>query len=318
MVPPFLPKKAQAHNELLGHSSQPFLRCPDRSWHPGSRERRRRLVMSFQEYRRRGLLPAIVLTLVLFYLLAFRSLSQHSAELDQPLNKARAKLAHFTEQPTNASTFDFQHITNQLNETRQDLVLLESAKKQLTSRLELPQSIKERFTSEFRGADYEQDRDRRRRALDRNAKALQVRLENKVVLPEYNSAVAEPRLLWPALDFADHLLDSAIRCKVTTIHLLEVSALAPTNYPGFDSGGHWSQIPLELEFTSPADNALKLLQSLPLKSDEIRAAGLFEPRPGKTPLLIDHLLIRKQSPERLDEVRVWLQVAGFVWHDSRE
>jgi hypothetical protein len=274
--------------------------------------------MTLHEYRRRGLLPVIVLALALFYLLVFRGASERSADLDKPLDKARAKLARATEQPTNTITFDFLHITNQLNETRQDLALFETAKKQLTTRLELSQATKDRLTSEFRGADFERDRARRRRQLENNAKAQQVTIEAKVALPEYNSEVAEPRLLWPALDFADNLLDSAVRCKVTTIHSLEVSTVPPTNYPAADLGGHWSKIPLEIEFTSPADNALKLLQSLPLKAEEIRAAGLFEPRAGKTPLLIDHLVIRKQTPEKVDEVRVWLQAAGFVWQEVRE
>src|SRR5207248_6718278 len=107
------------------------------------------------------------------------------------------------------------------------------------------------------------------------------------------------------------LLDSAIRCKLTAIHSLDVP-LTMTNAPGTDSSGRWDAIPLQVEFTASADSAAQFVQSLPLRGEEIRAAGL-PGRPGdKLPLFIDRLIIRKQSPEKLQEVRVWLQAIGFV------
>jgi hypothetical protein len=51
---------------------------------------------------------------------------------------------------------------------------------------------------------------------------------------------------------------------------------------------------------------------LPLRADELRAAGLPEAPVDKPPLFVDRLIIRKQSPDKPDEVRVWLRVVGFV------
>jgi hypothetical protein len=72
---------------------------------------------------------------------------------------------------------------------------------------------------------------------------------------------------------------------------------------------------VQLEFTASADNASRLIESLPLRAAEIRAVGLPESPPEKEPLLLDRLIIRKQSPEKLDEVRVWLRAVGFVLRD---
>jgi len=273
--------------------------------------------MRFHEYTRRGLLPLVVLALALFYLFVSRPLSLRSAKLDKPLQDAWARLAASLGQPSNTATLHFPHLTNQLTQTRQDLVLLENAKKEAVARLELPPWLRDKLTDDFHYADYRRERTKRNGELQKSAKAQQVTLDDNVVFPEYNFEFSEPKLLWPALDFADNLLDAAVRCKVTTIHLLEV-ALPLTNSPASDSGGHWSEIPLELEFTGPDDSALKLVQSLPLKPAELRAAGLPEARPGKTPLLINRLVIRKQTPEKLDEVRVWLQAVGFVWQGGSE
>jgi hypothetical protein len=35
----------------------------------------------------------------------------------------------------------------------------------------------------------------------------------------------------------------------------------------------------------------------------------------KTPLFIDRLIVKKQSPDKVDEVRLWLQATGFVFRE---
>jgi hypothetical protein len=70
-----------------------------------------------------------------------------------------------------------------------------------------------------------------------------------------------------------------------------------------------------LEFTASADNATRFLQSLPLRSEELRAAGLPVPDGVKTPLFIDRLIVKKQASDKVDEVRLWLQAMGFVFRE---
>ena len=118
-------------------------------------------------------------------------------------------------------------------------------------------------------------------------------------------------MLWAALSYTDDLLDTAVRCKVAAIHSLEV-AVALTNSINPEATARWAEIALQAEFTAPADNAVKVVQILPLTTEEIKAAGLPAPTAPKAPLFIDRLIIRKESPEKLDEVRVWLRAVGFV------
>ena len=98
---------------------------------------------------------------------------------------------------------------------------------------------------------------------------------------------------------------------MTAIHTLEVPPVL-TNTPPTNGLVRLTQIPLQLEFTAPAASVARLLQSLPLRADEIRAAGLPAAPPDKPVLFVDRLIVQKQSPEKPDEVRVWLRAAGFV------
>jgi hypothetical protein len=269
---------------------------------------------SFKEYRRRILLPLIGAGLAAYYVLVFIPLSRRAEALDVPMQAAWRKLASSLEQ-TNAATIDFLRITNQLSETRQAIGLLEEAKKRAFGRLELSPTVKAHLAAPFQLVEFENERGKQRDELEKSAKAQQTRLDPAVLagFPTHTADLNQPELLWAALAFADDLLDTAVRCKVASIESLEVP-LAVSNSVATD-GPHWLSIPLQLEFTANADNALKMIQSLPLRGDEARAAGLPEANQEKLPLLLERVVIKKQNPARLDEVHVWLRALGFVLRD---
>lgn len=267
---------------------------------------------SFQEYKRRSLLPLGGVALAAYYLLVFVPLDRRANSLDEPLGKDWAKLATSLDQ-SNAVSLDFRYITNQLRETRMALASLEDAKKSAALRLELAPALRAKLSAPFQLVDYQNERSKQMDELDRRAKAEKIAVDPAVFsgFPEHTVDIQEPALLWAALSLTDELLATALRCKVAAIHNLEVN-LSATNSPGADNAGRWAEIPLQLEFTASADNATRLVQSLPLRAAEIRAAGLPDGPAEKEPLLIDRLIIRKQSPDKLDEVRVWLRAVGFV------
>jgi hypothetical protein len=270
---------------------------------------------SFQEYKRRSLIPLAGLGLAAYYLMVFVPLDRRADSLDEPLGRDWAKLTASLEQ-TNASSLDFRYITNQLKETRQALAILEDAKKSAAARLELGPALRAKLNAPFQLVDYQNERSKQMDELDRQAKAEKITIDPAVYsgFPEHTVDIQQPALLWAALSLTEDLLATALRCKVAAIHNLEVN-LAVTNAPGADSAGRWAEIPVQLEFTASADNAARLIESLPLRAAEIRAVGLPESPPEKEPLLLDRLIIRKQSPEKLDEVRVWLRAVGFVLRD---
>lgn len=270
---------------------------------------------SFREIRRRCTLPLAGLGLALFYLLGFLPLARRATNLDAPLDSAWKKLAASLEQ-TNSNAIDFLHITNQLSETRQALTILEETKKRAAARLQLPDALRNQLSGPFQLVDFQNERSKQIDELDQQAKKQNVTIDASVYsgFPEHTMDLRDPALLWPALALTDDLLGTAVRSKVTAVHSLEV-VLDLTNAPPIDGPGRWSEIPIQVEFTASADCAAKVIQSLPLRADEIHAAGLPEAPPDKAPLLIDRVIIRKQTPEKLDEVRVWLRAVGFVLRD---
>jgi hypothetical protein len=168
----------------------------------------------------------------------------------------------------------------------------------------------------FQLVDYQNERNKRIDQLDKEARDQKIAVDAIVYsgFPEHTIDTADPALLWPALSLTGELLETAIRCKVTAIHSLEVP-LVTSNSPGFEAYGRWDQIPLQLEFTASADSAERFIQSLPLRADELVAASLPASSPDKAPLFIDRLVIKKQNPEKVDEVRVWMQAIGFVYRE---
>jgi len=271
---------------------------------------------SFQNFKRISILPLAMFALTAYYLLYYLPLARRVNNLDVPLQKAWRKLSLSIDQ-TNATTIDFLQLSNQLSETRQALTILDTTKKEAATRLQLSEALQNKLNAPFQLVDYENERSKKMDELDRRAKELKTAVDPAVYagFPEHTADTTEPVLLWPALALTDDLLQTAIRCKVAAIHSLEVP-VALTNSPSSDFGVRWSEIPLQLEFTAAADNALRFIRTLPLRPEEARASGLTEVAAQKTPLLIERLMIRKQNPEKQDEVRVWLRVVGFVLREQ--
>ena len=268
----------------------------------------------FQEYRRRVVIPLAGLGLAAYYLFVFLPLGRRAESLDAPLQKAWEKLSTSLDAgQTNAIAIDFLRITNQLNETRQALIVLENAKKHATARLQLDPALRARMNAPFQLVEYQNELSKQLDELSSLAKTQHVTIEPAVFagFPEHTADVRQPALLWPALAAIDGLLRTAFQCKVTTIHSLE-APLGLTNAPPTNGLDRLAEIPLEIEFTASATNATQLLRCLPLRAEEIRAAGLPEAPPDKPVLFVDRLVVRKQSPDKPDEVRVSLRALGFV------
>ena len=268
--------------------------------------------MPFSKYHRRGLIPLAGLALAAYYLFVLLPLSRKAASLDPPLLKAWQKLSLSLDQ-TNALAIDFLHITNQLSETRHALAALDTAKRRATTRLQLGTVVRARMQADFQLVDYENERSRQLDDLSNLAKQRQVTVQPAVFdgFPEHTADVKQPALLWASLALTDSLLRTALQCKVTTISSLEVPPVL-TNAPPTNELQPLAEIPLELEFSGSATSVAMFLQCLPLRADELRAAGLPEVSTDKPPLFVDRLMVLKQAPDKPDEVHAWLRAVGFV------
>jgi len=269
---------------------------------------------SFQHLKRRGIVPLAALALAAYYIVVLVPLSRRAAGKDAQLQTAWKKLSDSMEK-TNVIAIDFLHITNQLAETRQSLALLDNAKQKAASTLELSAAVKARMSS-FQNFEYQEFRKSEMAEIEKLAKQNQVTLEPAVRagFPDYSTDIRRPTVLWAALSLVDSLLTTALQCKVGIIHSLEVP-LSLTNEPSVTTATSITEIPLQLEMTGSADSALKLLQRLPMRGDEMRRAGLTNAPPDKAPLFIERLILRKQSPDKPDEVRFSLRALGYVLQD---
>jgi hypothetical protein len=267
------------------------------------------------ELRRRGLIPLAGLVLAAYYLFVLLPLSRHARSLDAPLQKAWHTLATALDQ-TNATSIDFSTITNQLSETRQSLLILENAKQQGTARLQLGQTVRARMQGEFQLVDYENERSRELDELSNLAKQQQATVEPAVFagFPDHTADIKQPSLLWAALALTESLIRTALQCKVSAIQSLEVPPVL-TNAPPSNATERLAEIPLQVELTGSAASVAMLIQSLPLRANEIHAAGLPEAPADKPPLFVDRIVLQKQSPDKADEVHVFLRAVGFVIRD---
>lgn len=270
---------------------------------------------SFNELKRRSVLPLAGIALGAYYLLAFVPLAHKAQSLDGKLQTAWQKLATSLDQ-ANAATLDFVQVTNQLNETRQELAQLDEARKKAAALLDLAAPLRAEMSAPFQLVDYQSARSKLIDDLDKQTKQQQVAIDPSVYagFPDHTADMREPALLWAALARTEDLIETAVKCKVALIHSLEV-AVALTNSVTAESSARWAQIALQLEFSAPADNAIRVVQSLPLRAEEIQAAGLPAASPQKAPLFIDRLIIRKETPEKPDEVRVWVRAVSFIPRD---
>jgi hypothetical protein len=267
---------------------------------------------SYREYRRRSIVPLAAIAVAAYYVMVFVPLNRKAQSQNPPLAKAWQRLAGSLDQ-SNANTIDFARITNQLVETSHAIAAFETAKKKAAARLELGSTLRSRLSSPFQLVEYQNERSKEMDELNKVARQQQVTIDPFVFygLPEHTTDVKQPELLWAALAMSDDLLRAALACKVGAIHLFEVPLFLTNTFAngGFD---RLTGIPLQLEFTASATNAAMFLSTLPLRADEVRVAGLPEATVEKRALFIDHLVIKKQAPEKPDEVRVSLRAVGFV------
>jgi hypothetical protein len=275
-----------------------------------------RLPSPIQEHKRRTILPLIGLVLVGCYLVVFQPLKKRAEDLDEPLRTSWKQLAASLGR-TNTYALDFEQITAQLEETRQSLATLSSAERKIVSRLEAGPSLRARLSEPFRLVDYQNELSKHIDEVTQQSKLRQITIDPVFYegFPQHRIEITEPNLLWGALRMTEDLVDSAIQCNITAMHYLEVPAAFTNVLSATNPLPRWAEVPIFFEFTSSSAAAARLLQCLPARAGELKPAGLPETSAEKGVLYIDRLLVKRQAPEKADEVRVWLKAVGFIMRE---
>ena len=208
---------------------------------------------------------------------------------------------------------DFLHITNQLSETREALKSLQDAKGRAFRRLELSEELRSKLNANFQLVEFQIARSQQMDELVSLAKKQGVTIEPAVLagFPEHTVEVTQPELLWASLNIVKGLLTTAVQSKISAIHSLDVPMVL-TNTLVTSASWMVSAIPMQVEITGAAPAMAKFLRSLPFRGDELKSIGLPDAPADKPPLFVDGIVIRKQGPEKADEVHLTLRVLGFV------
>lgn len=265
------------------------------------------------ETRRRIVLPLLAAGLGAIYLFVFLPLDRKAQSLDAPLKQSWRRLAAAMGR-TNALTLDFVGLTNQFNDIRAALDTVKTARQHARARVELDAAAREQISLPFLLVDYHNETGRRMDTLAQLAREQKVKLEAGVFdgFPEHSADLSQPSLLWAQLAFLDELLTTAINANVTTIHSV-ASQTPQTNGAPASAGLSLAELSVQIELTGATTNVARFLQAVPLRAGEIRAAGLPAAPTNKPALFIDRVVLRKQTPEKPDEVHLSLRVVGFVF-----
>lgn len=272
-------------------------------------------ILDLSERRRRLFIPAAGLLLAGYFIFVLQPLMRRAQDLDAPLSTAWKKLAN-TVGETNTATLDLAVIAARLHQTEQSLAVVQTAERQAAARVGLSADLRDRLNTPFQLVDFQVEVQKVIDDLTQLAKQQQVTLAPAVAqgFPEYTADVKQPEMLWAELSFIEDLLTLAINSKVTTLHALSLP-LSLTNAPPTNRPPPLAEIPVQIELTGPVPSVARFLETLPLRLDEIRGQRLPAPPTNKPALFIDRVFLRKEAPEKPDEVRLWLRAVGFVFRE---
>lgn len=269
-------------------------------------------LLGLHERNRRLLIPIAGVAVAGYLLLVFEPLARRADSLDAPLDAAWKKLAIAVGE-SNATALDFMSIQARLGQTRHAVEVLDSARRQAAERVQLDAELRERLAAPFQLVDFQNEVQRQIADLNRLAKDAGVKLAPAVAdgFPAHTADVQQPELLWAELAFSTDLLTLAVNCKVTAIQSLALP-MALTNAPPPTNTARLVEIPVHLELSGTASAVTRFLASLPLRTSELAAEKAPAAPDGKPALFIERLLLRKQSPDKPDDVNLALWASGFV------
>ena len=273
------------------------------------------MITSRQIRRMQKLLLLMAGGLAIYYGAVYRRLEERSDALNLPLAQAWKKLSAATVTDAEDEKIDLPKIEKHFQQAQSALNKLTQAEKKMATRLALGPATRARIHEPFQLIDFQSEEQYRMEELGHLAAQNHVGLHSSVWagFPEYTADKSQPGFLWAQLFFLDHLLSTAVRCKVSLIQSIDLPLisghqLSSTNNPFL------YEIPLRIEVVGSMESISQLLSRLPLREDG-NTSNSSGARNGKPPLFIHRFILKKNSPENRDEVLLDLRTCGFVYPD---
>jgi len=273
---------------------------------------------SFKAWRLPAITVWLAAALAVYYFAVFQRLSHRAAGLDRELTNTWQRFVVAGQAGPATEGLNLTNCEELLSRLDAGITNLTTAQRLVQSRIGLPAEVRAKMGESFWLIDFQNERFQRAAQLAQLAKEKGVALEPGATngLPEYAADMPAPALLWPRLHMANHLLLTAIHCKVGALRSLSqlpsLSHRAAANQSVF-----LEELPMRLELIGPMDSISRFLVSLPLLPAELPSAGLGPGLTNKPALFIDQVLLRKYAPERPHDAQLELTVCGFVpWADA--
>jgi len=264
-----------------------------------------------------GLLAAAGVLLA-YYWFGYRSLGEWARDLDKPTAEAWKRLVTAAQGSPHVRSLDDAVLKAGVQQMQQAATLLKQTSKVASTRAELDEDTRKHLGEEFQLLDFDKARLQVSLELRRAAEAKKVTLMEPALkgLPEFDPEITPPALHWAQLAFARQLLAVAIAAGPRAVSNLTMLPIV-THAPGDGRPELLEELPMRLELAGSPTSLMTFLSSLPLRGDELKAAGLPEV-PGKNqPLFMDRLIF-KNAQANPDESVLEIVVAGFCDHSRSE
>ena len=255
---------------------------------------------------------AVASGLALYYFLVFRPLSYRAEALDGPLDEVSQELVNVSLESSGIHDLDLAQVQKTRAALQTSLTTTGKAGQMIAGRVELEPEIRAKLKEPFLLIDFQNERQKRIEQITALAKPQQVTLDPAVPagFPEHKAEMKDPNLLWGELSIVHHILTAAINNKVGAVKNLTVLPVQSHRAPVGETA--LEAISVRVELVGPMESISNFLLALPLRAEEMKAAGLPELLPGKPALFLDQLILRKQTPEKPAEVNLDMVVCGFI------
>jgi hypothetical protein len=264
--------------------------------------------------RTQRLLLLAAAALAAFVWLVYQPLARQAAELDEPLTALWNELADVSLAAPVPMGNQLPRIDAVLQEVHDSLDSLAETREALYARIDPGPILTDRIQAPFQLIEFQNERQLVTEQLLRLAQQKKVTLSPALTagFPEYMADRPQPSLLWAQLTLLRHSLTSAINSGVTAVQ--SVRSPEMRFFRGADSVRDFlAEIPLEVELVGSAPAVARFLESLPLRTSELEAKGMPEAGPDKPAYFVHRIFLRKESREKLDEVRLQVTVHGLVY-----
>jgi hypothetical protein len=246
-----------------------------------------------------------------FYWFVYRSVSTWASDLDRPTADAWKRLVLLAQTNANVRTLDEAQLQVNVQRMQQAAALLQQAGQAALARIELDPQTQSRLKEEFQLLEFDRSRFEVSTALRRAAESRKIQIAEPGLrgLPEFDPELQPAALHWAQLAFARQALATAIAATPRAISNLTM--LPVRTYLSRDSrDAMLAECPMRLELAGPAASLMTFLSSLPLRTNELAAAGTPVIPDKRQPLFIDRLILRN-SPAVLNESTLEVVVTGF-------